>query len=292
MDSVLDKSHSDSEMQMSSHLKTPPNYVSSRNKRKRDDDVLADLSNFKEEMRKMISTLMASQEQEFKKNAATLKEIQRTNINIESSITFLSAQNEEFKKKIESLEGQMKEDRKYITLLEEKIEEMQRETRKTNLELKNVPKQKNETKEDLIKMVINLSTNIESKISETDIKDIYRVRSKKEGFENTPIIVETNSTIVKTNVLKLSKTFNIKHKSKLCAKHLGLNTSEDTPIFVSEHLTAKASRLYFLARDLVKTKGYHFSWTAYGKVYVRKDESSQIILIKNESQIHKLLQAI
>ncbi|CAH2210350.1 jg252 [Pararge aegeria aegeria] len=292
MDTTLDRSISDSDIHISGTQSaiTPPNFISMRNKRKREEDISQEFNNFKEEVRKMISTLMSNQESEFKKNATTLKEILRTNTNIENSVAFLSAHNEEYRKKIESLEGQIKEDKKYITILEDKIEEVQRDTRKTNFEMKNVPKKNNETKEDLMDMILSLSNNIDCKINKSDIRDIYRIRSKKEGVQNTPIIVETSSTILKTEILKMSKSYNIKHKSKLCAKHLGFRTCEDTPIFISEQLTSKAARLYFLARDLVKSKAYKFCWTAYGKVYLRKDEGSHIILITNEPQIHKLLQ--
>ncbi|CAH2236131.1 jg17647 [Pararge aegeria aegeria] len=83
--------------------------------------------------------------------------------------------------------------------------------------------------------------------------------------------------------------YNVKHKSKLCAKNLGFRTSEDTPIFVSDQLTPKGARLYFLARELVKTKAYRFWLTAFGKIHVRKDENSPIITIKDEAQISYLL---
>ncbi|CAH2216335.1 jg23165, partial [Pararge aegeria aegeria] len=158
-----------------------------------------------------------------------------------------------------------------------------------NFEIKNVPKKVNETKEDLIEMVNCLSKSVGTSIAVSDIKDIYRVRGKREDISNTPIVVETSSAIFKTDLLKMCKNYNVKHKSKLCAKHLGFRTSEDTPIFVSEQLTPKGARLYFLARELVRTKAYRFCWTAYGKVFVRKDENSPIITIKNETQISYLL---
>ncbi|KAL4718573.1 hypothetical protein ACJJTC_002772, partial [Scirpophaga incertulas] len=82
--------------------------------------------------------------------------------------------------------------------------------------------------------------------------------------------------------------FNVRNKSKLCAKHLGFRTDEDTPIFISEHLTRYASRLYFLARGLAKSKEYKYCWTAYGKIYVRKSDNSPIINITNEAQVQHL----
>lgn len=130
--------------------------------------------------------------------------------------------------------------------------------RKTNFEIKSVPKKVAETKEDLIKMAMFLSETIGGSLKEGDIKEIYRVRVKKEGSPNTPIIEETISTFCRNGILKMAKVLNSKHKSKLCASHLGLKLNEDSPIFVSEQLTSKGSRLHFLARDLVKSKKFKY----------------------------------
>ncbi|KOB52353.1 Zinc finger DNA binding protein [Operophtera brumata] len=275
MTDVADKSLSDSE------LKTPPNAFS-RFKRKRTDEYSSELGSFKEE----IKSMLFKQEQDFRK---ILNDIKQSNDCIQSSVTLLTVQNEEFRKKIDKLENKIQEDQKYIILLEDRIEDIQIGNRKANFELKNVPKKASETKEDLIEMVLNLSNNVGGNINKPDIRDIYRVRGKKEGPQNTPIIVETSSTLLKTDILKMSKNFNVKHKTKLRALHLGFRTSEDTPIYVSEQLTARGSRLHFLARDLAKSKQYKFCWTAYGKVYVRKAENTPIIAIKTEAQVQQLL---
>ena len=169
---------------------------------------------------------------------------------------------------------------------------MQRNSRKSSFEIKNVPKRNNETKEELVDMIVTLSNVVGSQIDKGSISDVYRIRSKKEATQNSSIIVETTSTFVKTDLLKAGKLFNTKHKSKLSAKHLGFRSQEETPIFITEQLTAKGSRLHFLARDLVKSRLYRFCWAAYGVVYVRKDETSPIIKIHSEAQIHHLMQSI
>ncbi|CAH2208511.1 jg12306 [Pararge aegeria aegeria] len=284
MDSASNRSASDSESNQVKSKSTTSARIFPRCKRKREDEYQTDLCSFKDE----IKSMMLEQEKELKK---VLREIQQSNCSIQSSIEHLIAQNEEFKKKIESLEQQRKEDRKYIAVLEDRIEDMQITTRKANFEIKNVPRKDTETKDDLMEMVMCLSKSVSSSVTRTDIKDIYRVRPKKEGSKNTPIVVETSSTLLKTNILKCSKTFNIQHKKKLRALHLGLKTGEDTPIYVSEQLTSKSSRLYFLARDLTRSKKYKFCWTAYGKVYVRREENSAIIAIRSEAQVQQLLNA-
>lgn len=290
MNDSLNKSLSDSECHYNTQCTAPPNFISSRPKRKRDDEFKHELEDFKSEMKAMITSLLTDQSKELKKISSAQREIQDTNLNIEKSIQFLTTQNEMLQKKIEVLEKQSKEDKSYINLLEVKIEDLQREQRKSNLEIKNVPKQPNETKEDLLKMAVCLFKNVGATVQESLITDIYRIRGKKENIQNSPIVIETNSTILKTNILKLCKAFNNTHKTKLCAKHMGCRLSEETPIFVSEHLTAKGSRLHFLARDLAKSKNYTYCWTAYGKIYVRKDNNSPVIPIVSEAQVHHLIQ--
>ncbi|XP_028178785.1 uncharacterized protein LOC114366201 [Ostrinia furnacalis] len=264
---------------------TPPNYVFERRSKA---VTTGDLHSFKEEIKDMIKSLRAAQQQEFKNITPTIMEIKQTNTNIESSIALLMSQNQELSNRILQLENKSKEDREYITLLEEKVENLQMGSRKSNFEIKNVPKKTAETKDELVQMALSLSSSIGGNLCKTDIKDIYRVHGKKDS-QTSAIIVETSSTLVKNDILRLCKAFNVKTKAKLCAKHLGLRSKEDTPIFVSEQLTAKGSRLHFLARDLAKSKQYKFCWTAYGKVYVRKADSSPIILIKSEAQIQQLM---
>ncbi|KAG7307298.1 hypothetical protein JYU34_007463 [Plutella xylostella] len=113
-------------------------------------------------MKCMITSLFTEQDREIKKIIHALKEMQTTNQNIETAMSFMSAQNEEFKKKIDCLERQANEDKKYITVLEDKIEDLQITSRKSNLELKNVPKINNESKEDLTEMMLKLSENIQN----------------------------------------------------------------------------------------------------------------------------------
>lgn len=265
---------------------SPPNYVSQRAHRLENDQ----MKEFKEEMRKLMIYFSNSQKEELGELKSALKDIRETNLNIENATTNLTLQNEEFKNKIISLESQVKEDRQYIIYLESKIEDLQSSSRKTNLEIKNVPKKDREEKQDLIDMTIKLTESIDCKITKSDIKDVYRVRGRNANQKNTPIVVELTSTLVKNDILKMTKSFNVKNRGKLCAKHLGMKSNEDTPIFLSEHLTAKGNRLHYLARDLKKSKGYKFCWTSYGRIYVRKTEQSQIIPITNEEQVQHLLQ--
>ncbi|CAG9789175.1 unnamed protein product [Diatraea saccharalis] len=194
---------------------TPPNFVFTRaaKKRKEQDSPTNlmelpysatenDFHAFVNEMRGMFNNLLAAQRQEFDNINPTLKSIQETNAKIEASIEYLHIENTELKKKIKNLEQQKKEDAKYIVSLEEKLENVQKGYRKANFEIKNVPKVEKETKEDLIKLTTCLSNTVGVNITKSDIKDIYRVRGRKENISNAPIVVEMASTLLKMDILK------------------------------------------------------------------------------------------
>lgn len=270
---------------------TPPSYVFLRNRRPREEELSpSQFLDFKQEMTKLITTFISSQQKSNEDITNSLKSLQQTTSNIEQNISLLTTQNQEFQKKIERLETQAKKDREYITTLEDKIEEQQRTARKASIELKNVPRKPSENRSDLLNMITCLSKTINMDLSVRDIKDIYRIKVRNDKESNPPIIVELGSTILRTDLLKKTKEFNVRNKCKLQAKHLGFTTSEDAPVFISEQLTAKAARLFFLSRDLVRSNKYKYCWTAFGKVLVRKDDQSKIIWIQHEAQVNQLLQ--
>lgn len=117
----------------------------------------------------MIESLWAAQQQEIKSITPVLMDIKQTNANIESSIALLTSQSAELSKKVTHLEHKIKESSESIAVLEDKIEGMQLTLRKANFEIKNVPKKANETKEDLVEMVLRLSTTIRADLNKADI---------------------------------------------------------------------------------------------------------------------------
>lgn len=287
---TMNKSLSDPNIEQIGEYCTPiSRYTHQRNKRSRPHDLEDEFNAFKSEIKDMITKLLAPQVEELKKITITQVKIAQTNANIENSIAFLAAKNEELEAKVKELEKRAKTDKEHIIMLEEKFEDLQRGYRKTTIELKNVPKNPKETKDHLMGMVTTLSKNIMCNIKRDDIRDIYRVQGKRDANTNTPIIVELSSTVQKAELLLMCRAFNIKNKEKLRTKHLGFTLNEEIPVYVSEQLTAKGARLFFVARDLAKTKGYKFCWTSYGRVYIRENESSPVILVKSEAQVQSLM---
>lgn len=193
----MDRSNSDSTLNELNFEKTPPNiFVSQRPRRRRDEEHSTHCT-FMDDIKSTIADLLAPQRKELSLINSNLNEIKAVNQKIEQSMDFLAQQNEELQKKITILEDQARKDRECINMLEERMEDLQRGGRKTCLEMKNVPKKNFETKDDLINLFTNLSKSVNCKIERSDIKDIFRTKGRKTEELNTPVIVETSSTLIK-----------------------------------------------------------------------------------------------
>ncbi|VVD02881.1 unnamed protein product [Leptidea sinapis] len=75
------------------------------------------LHGFMAVMRQLMNDFSTSQKDELKNINNTLSELKQTNIEIQSSINFLSEQNNQLKNRIISLEDDIKDNRNYIILL-------------------------------------------------------------------------------------------------------------------------------------------------------------------------------
>lgn len=205
---------------------------------------------------------------------------------LKTSMDLMSNKYDEFLSKINTLERERKADKMLIKDLEEKVEIMERKTRGTGFEIRNIPKQNGETKETLCKEIIQLGKTINIDINGSCIKDIYRLKSKD---DSNPIIVDLTTVILKDKFLKAVKSFN-KPKTKgnkLNTTHLNPKYVAK-PLYIAETLTYKTQKLYFLARQFKNSHGFNFCWTTNGIVYLKKNEDSAHIRITDAADLEKI----
>ncbi|CAH2091936.1 unnamed protein product [Euphydryas editha] len=211
---------------------------------------------------------------------------------LNKTIMDIKEQNEELKKsvdmmsRISALELERKEDKKIISQLEEKIEKMEQKSRCAGIEIRNIPKTNEETKSNLCSIIKNVGKVLNLDLIDSDIKDIYRISSKD---LTNPIVVEFSTVIMKEKMIKGVKLFN-KSKmkgDKLNTTHLKYATATK-PVYVSETLTQKTQKLFYLARNFAKNYNYNFCWTSRGAVYLRKNENSSQVRINSQSDIDNL----
>lgn len=237
------------------------------------------LQAFKEEIFEYLNKRLSSIE-------GKLQTIQKTNSDIEKSLEFISKQYEDVNKKVDMLEKECTQNRNYITKLEESLEELDRKYRRTSIEIRNLPARDKENKSDIIHSFTNFTRNsLKINMHENDIRDAYRISSKKSN--NQPIVIELNSMENKNLLLKTIKSYNKTNiQNKINASHFG--RIENVPIYISELLTNKSKKLFYLARELSKEKQYKYCWSTNGKIFVHKAEGTPAIWLKNEEGINTM----
>lgn len=289
----LDKSSSQPEL--SGIHKTPPyEYVNFRNKRPRPDDIKDQLNEFKNEIKEMISSIMKAGESErtlLRKDIADIKikiqEVSNTNTDIEKSIDYMSKQFDDAITKVGILEKEAIENRAQIQILQDKIENLERTSFKSAIEVRNVPAKEKETVNDLTTTIINTGKALDLHIQKSDIRDCWRLPGKQGS--NRTILAEFTTVSTKTKFLQQARSFNLKraNEDKLNTEHVGI-AGKRMPIYVSEHLTSSSRGLFYLTREFARDQKYKFCWTSHGRIFLRKEEGSKQILIRGEKCLRDL----
>lgn len=248
-----------------------------------DDEQEDSLESFKKDIKQMLGDVINQQNERLNTLEKHMTEIiEKNNQDIGTTLNFMSEQITGIQSQITRLENEKKSTSVEIQQLNDKIDILEKNMRKFNIELRNIPRKLKESKTDLFNLCQYLFKSLNIDTLYTEIKDVYRVPRKSDKNNTTMVIVELSSTLVKSKVLDAVKLFNKNnHTDQLNTTHLGLKTSKE-PIFVSEHLSPKTKRIHYKARDLAKTDNYKFCWVSNGNVFLRKDENSPHILIKSE----------
>nr|XP_034832267.1 uncharacterized protein LOC117989073 [Maniola hyperantus] len=294
--------HSDTDIRKLCDSELLPEFTakSQRAKRRRhpsDEDFTDELAVFKDEIRDLIRDLLSTQNSRLDKLESHILEIRKqysyienSNKEIEKSMTFMSNQLTSLEAKITCLEKEKASVAIHMSEIDEKIDILDHSIMKTCIELRNIPKNPRETKENLYEMVQQLSKTLNIDLQSSDIRDVVRQPSKKE-YKTSSVSVEFSNTLIKSQFLKSSKVFNNQNPSaKLNSSHVGL-CDPKVPLYVAEKLTTKARRLFFVTRNFAKSHNFKYCWTANGRIMIRKDSESAYTIIKNEPQLQQLAQS-
>lgn len=213
------------------------------------------------------------------------KEFQTTTNNLTSELTELRTELLDKSNKIKSLETEQVRLRDELERIHAKVDTADRLARGRNVEIQCVPEGRNEN---VITLFQNLCKSISVNISENDIHACRRVAKTNSASKRPRNIVVTLSSVrLRDSVLSAIHRFNKAKRDKLQSEHLGIK-GEPIRIFVSEHLSLENKQLHAAARQIARTKNYKFVWVRNNKIYLRKDETSNPVLVKNLEFLNKI----
>jgi hypothetical protein len=253
--------------------------------KRRPDDTPGNSDMIIADCRKMFDRLHSQQEFKFKVLNTSINTLIEQNTDIQKSVDFMSTQYDVLVSKMEALEKDNYSYKTHIRVLEAKLEGLERNTKSTSIEVRNIPKLELETKQSLCTTINSIRSIISAgpPIQEIDIRDIYRTKGQA-------IVVDFTTATRKETLVGKFKEYN---KGKRLANQPPLGTSAlnipgpNKSVFLSEALTSKARRLYFLTRGLAKNKKIAATRTSYGKVLIRHEEGQPAVRINDEGDLKK-----
>lgn len=108
----------------------------------------------------MIADLSSKQDRKLEVINHTLNSIKDQNFEIKKSVDFMSERYDELMNQVAVLESENKSFRFRIKELEDKLENQERNSRSTSVEIRNIPKTEKESKENLIEIISKVGSTV------------------------------------------------------------------------------------------------------------------------------------
>lgn len=206
---------------------------------------------------------------------------------------FISAEYDELKRDMSvlitdnrQLQSESNKLRTTVNALTDRLNQMEQVMRESNIEIQGVPEHK---AENVISIVKQLANVVSYKLSDADILHCTRVASmNKQSKRPRTIVAKLRSTRCRDELYSsVSKYNKANAKDKLNSSLLGI-AGEKTSVYVSEHLSPINKALHAAARIKAKEMGYMFVWVRNGRIFMRKNETSRFIHVRNEGTLSEL----
>lgn len=187
---------------------------------------------------------------------------------------------------IHELEKQLFNLSNEVNVLNKKIIHSEKLSRSHNVEIQCVPEKRSEN---LITLIKKLCEVISFPISDAEIIHCRRV-AKMNPSSSRPrnILLSLPTPRHRDIMISAVRRYNKHHAhERLSTRHLD-SALEQGPIFVTEHLSPENKALHAATRKFAKENSYAYVWVKNGLIYLRKDDKSGAINVKDSISLEKL----
>ena len=284
-------------------------FVSLRKRKQPDNyDLRDDLKEFREEISELFSKFIASHEEQFHKLRQDVSDVkeqfssikttcesicrEHTTLKVEvadltESLNFHIKEQTDLKSHLQDISTQVtklsnSEDtfQKQLDDLQKEINLYQQKDRLLNLEISGIPERRDECVSDYL---IAIAKFVGVQIHTNDIVHIHRVQPRvPQAGRPKNIVAQLSSIQIKDSIIS-----GVRRNRGITSLNIGF-PGEPRQIYVNEHLSPFYKNLYKKARDAAKSFNYRYVWVRNCKIYVRRDDTSSSIQIKETSDLNKI----
>lgn len=217
---------------------------------------------------------------------------------LRGSIEFVAKEFEDFKTKIRKLEEANKESaglKETVQKLSKRVEEyktlvdnQEQYTRRDCLEIRGIPPTRGENTNEVVQRIGSL---VNVTIQDSDISISHRLPSReRKGGSSTKPEAKYPSIIVKFTRRNVREAF-YKARSKLkdyTTDDIGLGRFTVNGIYIQESLTERKKDLFGKCLQFKKDHHYKYIWTYYGKIFLRRNDTSPAVTVLSVADLDKL----
>lgn len=220
---------------------------------------------------------------------------------LHESQIYLSKENDDFRSRIEKLEADNNMLLKKNLLNENMIKNLSKESSDLKFELNEIKQEKLEShfninglpempKEKSIEVVMKIADELDINLTPADIKVVSCFKNKKTN--KVDYVFELHKSELKKEFIMKRKSRSIYANNNLDIFSVNSNptiNNNGARIFINDHLCQFNHHLLNHTKSL-KNFDYKYVWYKFGKIFVKKNDSSEIIAIKSYQAVDDLIQ--
>lgn len=172
---------------------------------------------------------------------------------------------------IDTLRSEMKDIKLQFSLADQR-------SRQNNVEIKGVPIKKDEN---LFSIIEALSKKVNFLFPKSRINYIYRIPLY--NSKDKAIIVSFLNRYVKEEFVAAARI-----AKNISAADIGFKDASNR-VYVNDHLNADFKTLLSRTKSIASGKSYSYVWVKFGKIHVRKNDSSHVLVISTENDLNKIV---
>lgn len=267
--------------------------ITLRKRKQPDGDFAESLSDFRHELTSTMKEMLNIQNEyikrlcdDFSEFKNQLSDIKKEQIAQKASISELNKQSCTHDQKLTQLENELIIANTKISELSDQLLAKEQLNRINNLEISGIPSSKGEN---LHNIVNKLAAKVGFTLNSTDIDHINRVRRYPHKNSTASQFVPIPNIIIKFTQRnrKIEFLAAVRARRGLTTADLGMDGAAG-PVFVSDHLAPQNKLLYGRVRQLGREAGYKYIWVNECKIFIRKNDTSKIILISSVEDLKKI----
>ena len=229
-----------------------------------------------EKLEMILDEKLSPLSEQLKEALAMVKSLNTKYEKMEETLVVLQEENKALKEEHASLKAQVLSSANDLKSVQKSLNDLEQYTRRDSVEIRGIPLPEESQEEDTNEIVLQLSQKMGIPLERKDISVSHRIRSR--SLVDPAIIVKFVRREVRERLYRARKRL-----KSITTADFGF--SVEKKIFINESLTPKNKELFKDCLRFKKDNNFEFLWTNAGKIFLRRNADSPVILINSSADI-------